>query len=128
PKALIDLDRDFGWVTPTPRNRHQGHFAIIELPKAIDVSSFGLDPGPTCFDTRPKFAVAHFAIYTSRNGDRWTLAVERRRPLPTGKTRTLEVTRGGNNVRFVRLVVFSARSRHAYDIEVAELTVRGTPA
>ena len=54
-------------TSPGPRQ------IVVKLPQAIDVTSFGFDPGNMCGDG-PDAATKTFKIYTKKVGGTWVLA------------------------------------------------------
>ena len=94
----------------------------MKLPKAVDVSSFGFDPGNTCGDG-PAAATKTFAIYTKKAGGRWVLAFSGGR-LKTGRLNRLVPSAGARSVRFVKLVLLTNRGDPSY-MDMSELSVRG---
>ena len=96
---------------------------VVKLPKAVNVTSFGFDPGNTCGDG-PKAATKTFKIYTKRARGRWVLAFSGGK-LKTGRLNTLIPIAGSNNVRSVKLVLLTNRGDPQW-MDMNELSVRGT--
>ena len=96
---------------------------MVKLPQAIDVTSFGFDPGNTCGDG-PDAATRTFTIYTKKAGGTWVLAYSGGK-LKTGRLNTLIPSAGAKNVRFVKLVLLTNRGNPSY-MDMRELTVRGS--
>ncbi len=119
PMGAFDNSLGTGWGSDSPGPR----FVVVRLPKAVDVSSFGFDPGNTCGDG-PAAATKTFSIYTKRAGRRWVLAFSGGK-LRTGRLNRLVPSAGTRNVRFVKLVLLTNRGDPSY-MDASELSVRGT--
>ena len=98
-RSTTSLGTGWGSDSPGPRK------VVIKLPKAVDVTSFGFDPGNTCGDG-PDAATKTFAIYTKKAGGRWVLAYSGGR-LKTGRLNKL-IPSAGSEQRAVR----EARAPH----------------
>ena len=119
PSGAFDLSLGTGWGSDSPGPRH----IVVKLPRAVDVTSFGFDPGNTCGDG-PDAATKTFAIYTKKAGGTWVLAYSGKK-LKTGRLNTLIPSAGASNVRFVKLVLLTNRGNPSY-MDMSELTVRGS--
>ncbi len=118
PSGVFDLSLGTGWGSDSPGPRS----VVVKLPLAVDVTSFGFDPGNTCGDG-PDAATKTFAIYTKKAGGRWVLAYSGNK-LKTGRLNALVPSAGTRNVRFVKLVLLTNRGNPSY-MDASELTVRG---
>ncbi len=119
PSGAFDLSLGTGWGSDSPGPRH----VVVKLPRTIDVTSFGFDPGNTCGDG-PDAATRTFTIYTKKAGGAWVLAYSGKK-LKTGRLNKLIPSAGANNVRFVKLVLLTNRGNPSY-MDMSELTVRGS--
>ncbi|MGZ5297041.1 MAG: M36 family metallopeptidase, partial [Actinomycetota bacterium] len=119
PSGAFDLALGTGWGSDAPGPRS----VVVRLPRAVDVTSFGFDPGNTCGDG-PDAATKTFKIYTKRAGGRWVLAYSGGK-LKTGRLNKLVPKAGAKNVRFVKLVLLTNRGNPSY-MDASELTVRGS--
>ncbi|WP_295693689.1 M36 family metallopeptidase [Lapillicoccus sp.] len=79
PLGAIDLSHGTGWGSTTgddaatPTNVFVPKFIVVDLKKAIDVESFGVDPSATCGDPGSSSTGA-FKIELSTDGTTWTPA------------------------------------------------------
>ena len=123
PRGAIDRSQIAGWGSkqPTPRE------IVIELPRSIDVSSFGVDPGATCGDL-PSAGTRAFVISTKTAHGSWVVAWTQTSALEGGRLHRLVPTKGDRAVRFVRIELRSNRDANNIFIDLTELSVRGTPA
>jgi len=119
PSGAFDLSLGTGWGSDSPGPRH----VVVKLPKTIDITSFGFDPGNTCGDG-PDAATKTFTISTKTAGGKWVLAYSGGK-LKIGKLNTLIPSAGAGNVRFVKLVLLTNRGNPSY-MDMSELTVRGS--
>ena len=119
PSGAFDIALGTGWGSDAPGPRS----VVVKLPQAVDVTSFGFDPGNTCGDG-PDAATKTFRIYTKKAGGHWVLAFSGGR-LKTGRLNTLIPSRGDDNVRFVKLVLLTNRGNPEF-MDASELSVRGT--
>jgi len=123
PGGAIDRSLVNGWGSDLPAPRS----IVVELARRVDVTSFGVDPGPACGDPAGA-GTAAFDIYTRRPGGRWILAVRRSKALPGGRLHRLLPEAGRSHVRYVKFVMRSnVDPRNPY-LDMSELSVRGTPA
>ncbi len=119
PQGAFDLALGTGWGSDAPGPRS----VVVKLPQAVDVTSFGFDPGNTCGDG-PDAATRTFSIYTKKAGGRWVLAFSGGKR-KIGRLNKLVPSRGASDVRFVKLVLLTNRGNPAY-MDASELTIRGT--
>ena len=131
PSDAIDRSLVAGWSSDAPSSTAGSpvkgpRSIVIRLPKAIDITSFGVAAGPTCGDA-PDAAVRAFDIYT-RVGSRapWRLAVHRTTTLPQGVLTTLAAT-NARSARWVKLTMRSNRG-NPYYMDMLELSAHGRPA
>jgi len=97
---------------------------VVRLPRAIHVSSFAIDPGPTCGDG-PNAGLRTFDIFTRTANGTWTLAYRRAStPFPQGRLKVLLPVGGVAHVRFVKLVMRANRGNNLF-MDMSELSVRG---
>ncbi len=81
PAGSIDLSQGTGWGSTTgdddgtPTNTPIPKRVDIELPEAIDIAGFAVDPSNTCGDDETA-ATAGFRIETSADGTTWATAAE----------------------------------------------------
>jgi hypothetical protein len=126
PRTAIDLRFDTGWVTRLPRKGHRGNSIVVQLPRAIDVSSFGIDTAFGCYPSYLGGAVRVFRIETRTAHGPWRTAFHQGTRLEPGEIHTLVPRRGRHDVRAVRLTLIDSRS--GYSAGMTELTVRGMPS
>jgi hypothetical protein len=119
PRGAIDGSIASGWGSSTGRPRA----VTIRLPRAVNVSAFGVDPAAVCGD-RDAAALRSFAILTRTRRGHWIEAVDRRRALPLDRLSVVRPRRGRRRVVSVRLVMRSNRGDRRF-IDMAELSVRG---
>jgi hypothetical protein len=119
PSGVFDNALGTGWGSKAPGPRS----VVVRLPHAVDVTSFGFDPGNTCGDG-PDAATRTFAIYTKKGGGRWVLAYSGGK-LKIGRLNTLIPTAGARNVTLVKLVLLTNRGNPSY-MDAVELSVRGS--
>jgi extracellular elastinolytic metalloproteinase len=126
--GAFDLSLAVGWPSDAPNstagsNKTGPRKAVVELPKRVDVTSFGVASGGTCGDG-PDAGVKKFAIQTRRNANAdWITAAAGSVPA-NGELRTFRATAGKQNVRFVRFVMKTNHGNRLF-MDVLEVTVRG---
>jgi extracellular elastinolytic metalloproteinase len=129
PGLAFDASLGTGWGSDSPDNSDSGvtgpRTAVVRLPKAIDVSSFGFATGGTCGDG-PTAAVRAFSISTKTKHGRWIRAFDNDGRLRVGVLLTLRPHAGARNVRFVKITMRSSSGDPAF-MDMLELSVRGTP-
>jgi hypothetical protein len=118
PSGAFDLSLGTGWGSDAPGPRS----VVVKLPNAVDITSFGFDPGNTCGDG-PDAATKTFSIYIKKAGGGWVLAFAGGK-LRIGTLNKLIPSAGASNVRFVKLVLRTNRGNPSY-MDMSELTVRG---
>jgi extracellular elastinolytic metalloproteinase len=127
PAQMLDLNLGTGWgsdaVNSTSGSHHKGPRAVvIKLPKAVDISSFGLASTGACGDG-PKAGVKDFKIET-KSGGRWVTALVGTSP-SDGRLHVYVPSGGTDNVRFIRFTMLSNHGDKLF-MDVLELTVHGT--
>jgi extracellular elastinolytic metalloproteinase len=128
PKAAFDRSIGVGWGSDAPGSTEGSgvtgpRSVVVELPRTIDVTSFGFAPGASCGDP-PSAGVEAFDIFTRTAKGAWVLAVSRENALPAGVLNRLVPDRGARNVRFVKLTMRSNRGNPTF-MDMQELSVRG---
>jgi extracellular elastinolytic metalloproteinase len=117
-----------------PDNPHLGPpTAVIQLPKAITVTQFGLDPSNTCGDD-PTATTKAYTLETSPDGVNWALAKSGSFTMADrNRINLVAPTAGATNVRFVRLRALSpqradpSQNDSGVDfIDFSEIEVYGT--
>jgi hypothetical protein len=129
PSEAFDLLLGSGWSSDAPRSTAGSSFTgprsiVVKLPRPIDISSFGFDPGAACGDPRDA-AVRAFTIQTRTASGPWITAYASLTGLPQGRLSRLVPRAGGSNVVYVRLIMRSNRGNALY-MDMSELSVRGT--
>ena len=127
--GAFDLSVGSGWPSDAPGNADSGvtgpRAAVVRLPRAVDVTSFGVASGGTCGDG-PESGVKRFTIQTrTRAREDWVTALTARSPAD-GVLRTYLPSQGTTNVRFIRFIMRSTHGDTEF-MDVLEVTVRGTP-
>ena len=119
PSAAVDGSLTTSWLTGI---RSGPQWITVRLPRAIDITSFAVDPSAICAgrfsDTKA------FDVYTRRAGSRWVLAYRTVQQLPPDRLTSVHLRAGVVGVRYVRLVLRSA-SHSVSQVEFTELVVRG---
>jgi extracellular elastinolytic metalloproteinase len=137
---LIDQSLGVGYSSysrsapPTgyPPNPHLGQdpFAVIELPQAITVESFAVDPGNTCGDDATS-ATKDYTIATSTDGTTFSVAKEGAfAPADAHRLNMLTPTGNNTNVKFVKITPHSAQNEAPGEVghffyDLSELEVYG---
>ncbi len=111
PPQAIDTSQASGWGSTTgnddgdPTNVFVPKFVVIELPAAIDVTQFAVDPSATCGDGGSA-STGDFRIETSPNGTTWTEAASGTFTLDDrGELNPVTPTGGTAGVKFVRFTI-----------------------
>jgi extracellular elastinolytic metalloproteinase len=133
---LIDQNRGAGWspfnpASTDPDNPGLGPpTAVIQLPRAITVTRFGLDPAATCGDG-PSATTKDYEIYTSADNVTFRLAKKGAFTMnDAGRLNIVAPTANATNVRFVKLRLLSPQSTAgsgADFIDFSEFEVFGGP-
>jgi PKD repeat protein len=133
PAAVIDQSQGAGWSAQNTTHRTPARFptAIYELPAAVTVERFGVDPSATCGDDISAMA-KDYTIETSPDGTAWTLAYAGRSTQDdAGQLKSVDVSGGPRaGVRFLRLTLKSPLaeadgSAGQHYIDFSELEVYG---
>jgi hypothetical protein len=131
PSGAFDISQGSGWVSDAPGNNQSGvsgpRSVVLQLPKAVNISSFSIDPGATCSD--PSSAgVKAFTISTRKTAaSAWIVAVNNTAALSEGAFHVLNPTAGKTGVRFIKLTMKTNRGHPAF-MDMSELLVHGKPA
>jgi extracellular elastinolytic metalloproteinase len=126
--GAFDLSLSSGWPSDAPNSTEGSNTtgprrAVVELPKRVDVTSFGVASGGTCGDGSDA-GVKGFAIQTKRSSNaNWVTAVSGSVPA-NGRLRVFRATAGTQNVRFVRFIMKTNHGNRLF-MDVLEVTVRG---
>jgi hypothetical protein len=128
PGGAFDRSLLTGWGSDAPNstvgsNVRAPRAVVVRLARAVHVTGFAIDPGPTCGDG-PDAGVKAFDIYVKRVGGNWIRVVHRTTGLPEGRLSALPATNAPASVRFVKLVMRSTRGNHLF-MDMSELSVRG---
>lgn len=119
PARLIDQRQTSGWSAVKPAS------AVVELPQAIDVTGFGLDPTNACGNDAGA-STAGFRIETSADGVSFATALDGTfRASDRGRLTVLPTD--VRNVRYVRLSLHSSQDPASEYVDVSELEVFGAP-
>lgn len=126
--GAFDLSLSAGWPSDAPGSTEGSNFtgprkAVVRLPKAVDVTTFGVASGGSCGDSSDA-GVKRFTIETRTAGGEWVIAVSGTADADS-VLHTFRARAGRQNVRFVR---FTMKSNHGDELfmDVLEVTVRGT--
>ncbi len=126
--GAFDLSLSSGWPSDAPNstagsNKTGPRRAVVELPKRVDVTTFGVASGGTCGDG-PDAGVKKFAIQTRRTANaNWVTAATGSVPA-NGELRIFRARAGKQNVRFVRFIMKTNHGNRLF-MDVLEVTVRG---
>jgi len=113
PEGAIDGSQGTGWGTTTgddlgtPTNVFVPKHIVIQLPQAVDVSEFAVDPSATCGDGGSA-STGGFTIETSPDGVTFTEAANGTFTIDDrGRLNSVLPTAGAAGVRFVRFTITS---------------------
>jgi hypothetical protein len=131
PGQAFDVSQATGWVSDAPNNNSSGHTGprsvVLQLPKAVNISSFSIDPSPTC-GVGSSTGVKAFTISTRKTATSpWVVAVNNTAALSEGAFHVLTPKAGKTGVRFVKLTMKTNRGDINF-MAAAELEVHGKPA
>jgi hypothetical protein len=126
PSGAFDLNLGSGWGSDAVGSTYGSHTkgprsVVVKLPKAINVTSFGLASTGACGDG-PKAGVKKFMIET-KSGGHWVTAFVGSAP-NNGQLLTYIPTAGKKNVRFVRITMLSNHGDRLF-MDMMEVSVRG---
>ncbi len=129
PAGAFDLLLGSGWGSDAPDSTAGSSFTgprsiVVRLPRAVDIRSFGFDPGAACGDPRDA-GVKAFTIQTRTAHGPWITAYASATALPQGRLNVLVPHAGTSNVVYVRLIMRSNRGNAPY-MDMSELSVRGS--
>ena len=120
---LIDQRHTSGWSAVKPAGGPAT--AVVQLPAAIDVTGFGLDPANTCGNGIGA-STAGYRVETSQDGVTFTTAAEGTFGA-ADRGRLNVVAASARNVRFVRLRLLSSLGLSSGFVDFSELEVFGAP-
>lgn len=128
PTGALDRALGSGWGSDAPHSTFGSAVTgprelVVRLPKALDITSFGVDAGATCGDPASA-GVKAFVIYTRTASGPWIRAVRVSSGAVTGRLGTYVPRAGSTNVREVKFVMKSNRG-DALFMDMSELSVRG---
>ncbi len=114
PINAIDQSQGAGWgstsdLSPTGQpTANTPKFIVVQLPVALDVSTFGVDPSNTCGDS-PSASTGDFKIETSTDGTTYKVAATGTfTPADLGKVNTVTPAAGTTaGVKFVRFTMIN---------------------
>jgi hypothetical protein len=113
PAAATDTSQATGWVTSTgavpdePSGTFVPHNVVIQLPQAIDVTQFAVDPASAC-GTGGSASTGQLRIETSPDGTTWTTAATKEFTVDDrGVLTPVTPAAGTANVKFVRITPLS---------------------
>jgi extracellular elastinolytic metalloproteinase len=121
PRGAVDGSLATSWLTSIA----QPVSITIELPTAVNVTQFLVDPSARCAGADSD-ALA-LRILTRTEHGRWRTSAAVSQQLPPGHLSILRPSSGWRDVRFVRLVLRSA-ARSNHQVEFTELVVHGVPS
>lgn len=146
PDEAIDLSQASGWGSTTgddngtPTNVFVPKYITIELPQAVDIDHFGIDPSMTCGDGGSA-STGDYKIETSPDGTTWTTAATGTfTSADRGQINSVNPSAGSTGVKFVKFTILGnqtpdfatncpdgAFSGCQYT-DLTEVEVLGTPA
>jgi extracellular elastinolytic metalloproteinase len=113
PNHAIDLSQGTGWASTTgdnagtPTNTVVPKNIVVQLPKTITVSSFGVNPTATCGDPGSA-STAGYRIETSPDGTTWTTAAQGTFTTANqNQLNTVPANAPTANVKYVRFTMLS---------------------
>ncbi len=109
--AAVIAQDDESWLTEPPKKGKSSPSVTVKLPRSLDISSFGVDPGATCSQASELDASSStggFNIEVSRNGRDFTSVVAGRFT-NANNARINTVKPSGGKPRGVRYVRFTIR-------------------
>jgi len=112
PAQAFDTSSGTSWVTAAgvagePTGTFQPKTIEVALPRAVDISTFQVDPSETC-GTGTSSATGELLIETSVDGTNWTTAADPTfTGADTGHLNEVSPTAGATGVRFVRATIES---------------------
>jgi hypothetical protein len=123
PGADIDQSLGIGWGSDAGGPK----YIVIKLPRAVDITTFGIDPSNTCGDG-PEAATGGYTVQTSTNGTTWTAAAAGTfTPADLGRLNTVTPTAGSSSsVRYVKFTMLNPQDPTAQFMDSTEVEVYGT--
>jgi extracellular elastinolytic metalloproteinase len=125
--GAFDLSFSAGWPSDAPDSTFGSAVtgprkAVVKLPKAVDVTTFGVASGGACGDGADA-GVKRFTIETRATGGKWVVAASGTVDADS-VLHTFRAQAGRRDVRFIR---FTMKSNHGNELfmDVLEVTVRG---
>jgi hypothetical protein len=113
PEGAFDTSLTTGWGSTTgdddgdPTNVFVDKFVVVELPQAVDISSFEIDPSATCGDGLSA-STGDVTISVSSNGTTFTnVATASFTNADDGHLNTVNPTSAANGIKFVKLTIHS---------------------
>ena len=127
PEQMLDLNLGTGWgsdaVGSTSGSNNKGpRKVVIKLPKAVDITTFGVASTGACGDG-PEAGVKKFKVETKRPGGAWVTAFVGTAS-NLGNLKVYRPKRGKADVRFVRFTMLSNHGDPLF-MDVMEFTVHG---
>ncbi len=133
PNGAIDGAQGTGWGSTSPSSTQGPGGAkqlTIQLPQAITLSQYGVDPGATCGDD-DNASVGQYKIETSTNGTTFTQTNSGTFTGADNHRYSMLTPAGGTaNVRYVRFTMIAPQSTAGSGadwMDMSELKVYGTP-
>jgi hypothetical protein len=113
PQGAIDLSQGTGWGSTTgndagdPTNTFVNKHITVQLPQAVDITSFRIDPSATCGDglSASTGAVTIAVSPTGAPGTYTNVASATFDNGDVGHYNTVSLSSAANNVQFVRLTI-----------------------
>jgi len=111
PEQAVDGSLGTGWGSTAgddqgdPTGTFVAKHITVELPKAVDVSSFGVDPASACGDAGSA-STGDYSIEVSADGNAWTTVAEGHfSPADRGQLNTVTPTVPTPAVKYVRFTI-----------------------
>ena len=124
PAADIDQSLGQGWGS----DAGGGKYIVIQLPRAVDISTLAIDPSNTCGDG-PEAATGKYQVETSADGTTWTLAAQGTfTPDNLGKLNTVTPTAGAAKVGYVKFTMLAPQDPKSQFLDSSEVEVYGAPS
>jgi extracellular elastinolytic metalloproteinase len=124
PTRAIDQSLGSGWGSDTAGGPK---FVTIKLPLAVNISTFGVDPGATCGDPDDA-STAGYKIETSPDGTTFTQAAAGTFTAANNHIlNTVTPTAAKTNVRYVRFTMNGPQVAASQFLDMSELEVFGAP-
>src|SRR4051794_8976420 len=133
PGNAFDQSRGTGWASTSPGSTQSSGAkqATVQLPQAIDITAFAVDPGAVCGDDDTA-SVGPLRIATSADGVSFAPAAAVSFTAPNNhRLNVLAPSANAAGVRYVRVTMLAPQSSQgdgAQFMDLAELEVYGRPA